>query len=113
MTKRKKPRPISTSLSKQPAPAPTPAPGEASAGINDVSSITARQMARAERAIDNLREEVQTMRKKPAPTIKVESPSPQVKVELPPRPRIAKVTIKYDQLGMPAELIPQYSEPAV
>lgn len=107
---RKKPIPPSRKLSKKP---PTPAPGEASAGINEVSSITAKQMARAERAIDTLREEVVDLRKKGAPNIKVETPTPEVVVSLPPRPRIAKVSIKYDALGMPAELIPQYSEPAV
>lgn len=107
---RKKPAPPSRKLSKRP---PTPEPGEASAGINEVSSITARQMAKAERAIENLGQEVRELRAKKSPVIKVDTPTPKVVVELPPRPRIAKVSIKYDALGMPAELIPQYSEPAV
>lgn len=103
---RKKPVPPSRKLSKAP---PTPEPGEASAGINTVSPITAKQIERAERAIDNLRKEVKTLSKAPPP-VKVIADQPKVTVELPQRPRIVKVSIKYDQLGMPAELIPQYGE---
>lgn len=103
---RKKPVPPSRKLSKRP---PEPKVGEAAGGINEVSPITAKQITRAERAIDNLREEVQSLRKAPPP-VKVVTDQPKVTVELPQRPRIVKVSIKYDQLGMPAELIPQYGE---
>lgn len=65
-------------------------------------------MARAENAIDSLREEVQSLRKAKRPTIKVEGPTPQV--VLPPRPRIASISIKYDALGMPSEMVPVYKE---
>lgn len=85
-------------------------PEEAPQAFNDISPITAKQIQRAERAIDNLREDVKELRAAP-PKIKVDAPAPQV--VLPERPRITKVTIKYDQLGYPSELIPQYSKAAV
>jgi hypothetical protein len=103
--KKKKPAPISMKLSRAKAPTPK----EASKGINDVSPIVEAQMKRAERAIDSLREEVQVLRKAP-PKVSVESSSPKVDVIIPARPRINKITIKYDQLGYPSELIPQYSD---
>lgn len=84
-------------------------PDEAPQGINDVSPITAQQIKRAERAIDNLRTEVKELRATP-PKVTVKADAPQV--VLPERPRITKVTIKYDQLGYPSELIPQYSKSA-
>jgi len=102
----KKPSKVNTSLTrKKKAPAPKQAPQ----AFNDVSPITAKQIARAERGIDNLRQEVKELRAR-KPEIKVESSAPQVKVDLPPRPRIGKVTIKYDPFGMPQELIPEYVE---
>lgn len=84
-------------------------PEQAPQAFNEVSPITAKQIARAERAIDNLRTEVKELRARP-PKVQVTSPDPKVEVKLPPRPRIGKVTIKYDQLGFPSELIPHYTE---
>ncbi len=110
MADKKKPAPISMKLAKLPEKRVVP---DASGvePFNAVSSITAKQMARAERSIDNLREEVRDLRnRKPLrPRVAVEAPI----VNIPPRARIAKVVIKYDQLGFPSELIPQYAEPAV
>lgn len=106
---RKKPAPPSRKLSKRRPPAPKA--GEASAGINEVSPITAEQMARAEGDIKSLRKDVKTLAKRPPPTIKVEAPTSQV--VLPDRPRITKISIHYDTLGMPDALIPQYSDSAV
>lgn len=107
--KKKKPAPVSMSLTKKPPKKEAVPPTPVAQGINDVSPITEAQIKRAERAIDNLRTEVKELRATP-PKIKVEAPTPQV--VLPSRPRITKVTIKYDQLGYPSELIPQYSESA-
>ena len=104
---RKKPSPPSRKLSKRRSP--TPKVGEASAGINEISPITAKQMARAEEAIDSLQGEVKALRKAPPP-VRVTTEQPSVTVELPQRPRITKISIQYDALGMPAELIPQYSD---
>ena len=105
----KKPAPISRKLSKKPAPK-APVPEHAPAAFNDVSSITAKQMARAERAIDNVREEIKELRNR-KPKIHVEAaPAPEVIVNIPARPRIAKVTVKYDNFGAPSEFIPHYSE---
>jgi hypothetical protein len=104
----KKPTPISRKISKKPkekAPVPEVAPQ----AFNDVSPITAKQIARAERAIDNLRTEVKDLRARP-PKVSVTTPDPKVEVNLPPRPRIAKVKIKYDPFGMPQELVPVYQE---
>ena len=109
---KKKPSPINTKLARKPVAKKAAAPAEAPAAFNDVSSITAKQMARAERAIDNLRVEVKDLRKTP-PKIQVSSPNPKVEVTLPDRPRIGKIKIVYDQLGFPSELIPQYVDPAV
>lgn len=114
MSKRKKkPAPISTRLTKGAPPKPrkdtAPTPVEAPQAFNDVSPITAQQIKRAEKAIDNLRVEVGELRKTPP---KIQVSSPETKVVLPERPRITKVTIKYDQLGYPSELIPQYSKAA-
>lgn len=106
--KKKKPAPIDMRLAKR---APRLAPDEPLEPFNDVSPITAEQMARAEQSIDHLREEVKSLRKQPAPKIQVETPTPQVVI--PARARIAKVTIKYDTFGTPIELIPRYAEPAV
>ena len=103
MSKKKKPAPISRKLHKEPVPKAAPQ------AFNDVSPITMKQIERAERAIDNLREEVKTLRATP-PKVSVKADAPQV--ILPERPRISKVTIKYDQLGYPSELIPQYSKSA-
>jgi hypothetical protein len=105
---KKKPKPISKKISKKPA---APAP-KVAAGINDVSPIIDAQMRRAEQAIDNLREEVRDIRKQPK-SVQVTAPEPKVVVNMPNRPRIAKVTVKYDNFGYPSELIPQYDESAV
>ena len=110
MSKKKKPAPISMKLSKGAPPKKAPVPEQAPQAFNDVSPITQQQIKRAENAIDNLREEVGELRKSPP---KVQVTSPETKVILPERPRITKVTIKYDQLGYPSELIPQYSKAAV
>lgn len=105
-----KPRPISKKIARPPAKA---APKkEVAEGINNVSPITAKQIARAERGIDNLREEVKELRNR-KPEIKVSSPEPKVVVNIPPRPRIARVKVKYDNFGVPSEFIPQYEEVAV
>lgn len=109
MSKKKKPAPISMKLHKEPKKKAAPATPVAQ-GINDISPITAKQIQRAENAIDNLREQVGELRRTPP---KVQVTSPETKVILPERPRITKVTIKYDQLGYPSELIPQYSKAAV
>lgn len=110
--KKAKPKKISMALHKEP-PKKAPAPKEAPAAFNAVSPITQEQMDRAERAIDTLREEVVGLRKQGTPNIKVEAPTSEVVVKVPPRPRIGKVVIKYDQLGFPSELIPHYVKPAV
>jgi hypothetical protein len=102
----KKPAPINTKLHRAPKAAPKEPVAQ---GINAVSPITEAQMRRAEKAIDTLRSEVKELRATP-PAISVKSEAPTVTI--PPRPRITKVKIKYDQLGYPSELIPQYSEPA-
>jgi hypothetical protein len=110
MSKKKKPAPISVSLDKKPQKkeaAPVAPPMPVAQGINDISPITAKQIQRAENAIDNLRQEVNELRSKP-PKVKVEAAAPTI--VLPERPRISKVTIKYDALGYPSELIPQYSK---
>lgn len=104
---KKKPSPIKKTVVKKPAPK---APAVAQ-GINDVSPITQKQIARAEQAIDNLREDVKALASR-KPKIEVNSPEPKVVVNMPRRPIIAKVVIKYDQLGFPSELIPQYSDSA-
>lgn len=109
MSKKKKPAPISMSLAKKPKKKAAPTPSDAPQAFNDVSPITEAQIKRAEKAIDNLRMEVGELRKTPP---KVQVTSPETKVVLPERPRITKVTIKYDQLGYPSELIPQYSKSA-
>lgn len=111
MSKKKKPAPISMKLTKgAPPKKAAPVPEQAPQAFNDVSPITAQQIKRAEKAIDNLRVEVGELRKAPP---KVEVTSPETRVVLPERPRITKVTIKYDQLGYPSELVPQYSKVAV
>ena len=107
MSKKKKPAPINRKLHKEPPKKVVP--DAAPQGINDISPITAKQIQRAERAIDNLRGEVKELRARP-PKVQVNSESPKVEVILPERPRIARVTIKYDQLGYPSELVPQYSK---
>jgi hypothetical protein len=104
MAKKKKPSPPSMKLASKPEPKAAPQ------AFNDVSPIIEAQMKRAERAVDNLREEVKELRSRP-PKVQVNSEAPKVEVTLPARPRISRVTIKYDQLGYPSELIPQYSEP--
>lgn len=109
MSKKKKPAPISMKLTRAPAKKKAPVPKEAPQGINDISPITMEQIKRAEKAIDNLRVEVKELRAKP-PKVSVKADAPTI--VLPERPRIAKVSIKYDQLGYPTELIPQYSKPA-
>lgn len=110
MAKKKKPAPISMSIARKPQK--KEAPAQAPQAFNDISPITAKQIERAERDIESLRQEVSTLRKTP-PAVQVKSQAPKVDVVLPPRPRITRVKIKYDALGYPAELIPQYSEPAV
>lgn len=105
----KKPEPISKSIARKPKKAAPPVPEVAPEAFNAISPITAKQIARAERAIDNLRTEVKELRARP-PKVQVNSPDPKVEVNLPPRPRIAKVTIKYDPFGMPQELVPIYQE---
>jgi hypothetical protein len=110
VSKKKKPAPINRKLHKEPPKKAVPE--KAPEAFNAVSPIIEQQMKRAERAVDNLREEVKELRARP-PKVQVNSESPKVEVTLPERPRISKVTIKYDQLGFPSELIPQYSKPAV
>lgn len=111
--KKSKPKPIKMSVvRKAEKRKAAPVPAEAPQAFNEVSPITQAQINRAERAIDNLREEVRDIRKTP-PKVKVEAPNPKVVVELPPRARIARVTVKYDEFGIPKEFIPQYAEPAV
>lgn len=105
MTKKKKPAPVSMKLHKEPPKKVVPK--EAPQAFNDVSPITMKQIERAERAIDNLRQEVKEMRATP-PKVTVTADAPTI--VLPERPRISKVTIKYDQLGYPSELVPQYSK---
>ena len=107
MPGRKKPSKVSRSLTKKPKKAAAPLPKDSPQAFNAVSPITEAQIKRAEKAIDNLREEVGDLRRTPP---KIQVSSPETKVVLPERPRISKVTIKYDQLGYPSELIPQYSE---
>lgn len=113
--KKKKPAPISMKLHREPVRppqvAPELAPFQPAQGINEISPIVGEQMERAEKDIDALRTEIKELRNAPPPTIEVTPPTSQV--VLPERPRITKVTIKYDQLGYPTELIPQYSEPTV
>lgn len=107
----KKPTPISRKLSKKPAAKKAaPTPEHAPQAFNDISQITAKQMARAERGIDVLREEIKELRNRKQPTVKVTTPEPKVVVELPPRPRIMKVTVTYDNFGIPKEFVPVYSE---
>lgn len=103
---KKKPTPIKKSVVRKPAPKAV------ARGINDVSPITEKQIQRAEKAIDSLRDEVNELRSR-KPKIEVQSPEPKVVVNLPRRPTISKVSIRYDALGYPTELIPHYSEPAV
>ena len=105
MPHKKKPAPISMKLAKLPTKQVVPPTSDVEP-FNKVSSITAKQMARAERSIDNLREEVKGLRNRKLPRVAVGSPI----VNIPARARIGKITIKYDQLGFPSELIPQYVE---
>jgi hypothetical protein len=108
MPKKKKPAPISMALHKKPPTREVVPPTSEVKPFNDVSSITAKQMARAERGIEALRKEVVELRKRPQPAAAAPAPAPVVNI--PGRPRIAKVVIKYDQLGFPNELIPQYTD---
>ena len=105
MSKKKKPAPVSMKLHKEPPKRIVPK--EAPQAFNDVSPITMEQIKRAEKAIDNLRMEVKELRASP-PKVSVKADAPTI--VLPERPRISKVTIKYDQLGYPSELVPQYSK---
>jgi hypothetical protein len=107
VSKKKKPAPISMKLHR--AAPEVLAPDIALAPFNEVSSVTAKQMARAELGIDALRQEVKELRSTRGTEVATHAPV----INIPPRARIAKVTIRYDQLGFPTELIPQYSEPAV
>lgn len=100
----KKPKPIKRSVVNKPEPKP-----KVAAGINDVSPITDAQIRRAEKEIDTLKGEVAALQKQKR-TVQVMSPEPKVVVNMPNRPRIAKVTVKYDNFGYPSELIPHYSE---
>lgn len=107
---KKKPKPLKKGLANRPKKeTKAPIPDEAPQAFNEVSPITVKQIQRAERAIDNLREEVKDLRKAP-PAVKVEATQPEVVVNIPERPRIGKVKIKYDPFGMPEELIPEYVE---
>lgn len=107
MPKKKKPSPISMALHKAPPKKEVVPPTSEVEPFNEVSSITAKQMARAERSIEVLRTEVVALRKRPKA---VAAEAPVVNMNIPARARIGKVTIKYDQLGFPSELIPQYVE---
>jgi hypothetical protein len=107
---RKKPDPISRSLSKKPKKAPVPE--QAPQAFNDISPITAKQIARAEKKIGSMRDEIDELKKSPKP-IRVQTTAPKVEVNLPPRPRIVSVKVKYDSFGIPEEFIPRYEEVAV
>lgn len=103
----KKPRPIKKTVVNKPAPKKKQP--VVAAGINDVSPITDAQIRRAEGKIDSMQKEIDSLKKQKR-TVQVTAPEPKVEVNIPRRPRIAKVTVKYDTLGYPSELIPVYDE---
>lgn len=109
MAKRDKPKPISMKLVKpsEPkaaakAPPLLPADPARSGPLNDPTPGIKKQIAKTNRAVENLFDEVKALRDAPLP----EPVVPVVNVA--PRPLIKKVSIKYDQLGFPSELIPTY-----
>lgn len=108
MAKKKKPAPISMKLHKERPTIEVDRPTEAVKPFNDVSSITAKQMERAERGLETLRAEVTALKNQKPPAAPAPAQAPIINI--PARARIGKVVIKYDQLGFPAELIPQYEE---
>ena len=106
MAKRTKPKPISMSLVKEPvkkAPKAPPEDPAGNGGINQDTRLVAKQIARTNQTVENLFDEVKALKARPEP----EAPAVPV-VNIAPRPLIKKISIKYDQLGFPSELIPTY-----
>lgn len=103
MIMKHKPEPIKTSLTRKKrkkVAVATPIPEEASPVFNEDSPLVTKQ-------IEALQKDVRTLRS--AKPNEAQTLPPAV-VNIPARARIAKITIKYDQLGFPHEMIPHYVE---